>query len=31
MEPAGPDCNAACGYCFYRDKAGLFPGGLSTG
>jgi len=27
VKPAGPDCNAACGYCFYRDKAGLFPGG----
>jgi uncharacterized protein len=27
IKPAGPDCNAACGYCFYRDKAGLFPGG----
>jgi len=25
IKPAGPDCNLACGYCFYRDKAGLFP------
>jgi uncharacterized protein len=20
LKPAGPDCNLACGYCFYRDK-----------
>ncbi|HPQ54147.1 MAG TPA: anaerobic sulfatase maturase, partial [Spirochaetota bacterium] len=25
IKPAGPDCNMACGYCFYREKAGLFP------
>jgi uncharacterized protein len=27
IKPAGPDCNMACSYCFYRDKAGEFPGG----
>ncbi len=26
VKPAGPDCNLACGYCFYRDKARVFPG-----
>jgi uncharacterized protein len=26
LKPAGPDCNLACGYCFYRDKARVFPG-----
>lgn len=26
VKPAGPDCTMACGYCFYRSKAGLFPG-----
>ena len=24
VKPAGPDCNMACGYCFYLEKAGLF-------
>lgn len=26
IKPAGPDCNLRCAYCFYRQKAGLFPG-----
>jgi uncharacterized protein len=26
IKPAGPDCNLACGYCFYREKSGIFPG-----
>ena len=26
VKPAGPDCNLACDYCFYRDKAKSFPG-----
>jgi len=26
IKPAGPDCNMACTYCFYRDKQALFPG-----
>ena len=26
VKPAGPDCNLACGYCFYSKKASLFPG-----
>ncbi|MEK7474440.1 MAG: anaerobic sulfatase maturase [Candidatus Coatesbacteria bacterium] len=26
IKPAGPDCNLACGYCFYRPKAALYPG-----
>jgi len=26
IKPAGPDCNMACAYCFYRDKEALFPG-----
>jgi uncharacterized protein len=26
IKPAGPDCNLACGYCFYRDKEALFAG-----
>jgi uncharacterized protein len=26
IKPAGPDCNMACTYCFYRDKEALFPG-----
>jgi uncharacterized protein len=25
IKPAGPDCNLACGYCFYRPAAGLYP------
>ncbi|MCK5835176.1 MAG: radical SAM protein, partial [Lentisphaeria bacterium] len=25
VKPAGPDCNLNCTYCFYLDKAGLFP------
>ena len=25
IKPAGPDCNLDCTYCFYLDKAGLFP------
>ncbi len=25
VKPAGPDCNLACSYCFYRKKAELFP------
>jgi uncharacterized protein len=24
IKPAGPDCNLACGYCFYLEKAALF-------
>ena len=24
IKPAGPDCNLACSYCFYLEKAGLF-------
>lgn len=24
VKPAGPDCNLACRYCFYLEKAGLF-------
>lgn len=24
IKPAGPDCNMACTYCFYRKKASLF-------
>jgi uncharacterized protein len=27
IKPAGPDCNMACAYCFYRDKEAFFPGG----
>jgi uncharacterized protein len=26
IKPAGPDCNLACTYCFYRGKAADFPG-----
>jgi uncharacterized protein len=26
IKPAGPDCNMACAYCFYRDKDALFEG-----
>jgi uncharacterized protein len=25
IKPAGPDCNMACGYCFYREKGEFFP------
>ena len=25
VKPAGPDCNLACTYCFYRPKAELYP------
>ncbi len=25
VKPAGPDCNLACTYCFYRSKAALYP------
>ena len=25
VKPAGPDCNLACSYCFYRPKAALYP------
>jgi len=25
IKPAGPDCNLACSYCFYRRKQALFP------
>ena len=25
VKPAGPDCNLACKYCFYLEKANLFP------
>lgn len=25
VKPAGPDCNMACGYCFYLEKAEMFP------
>ncbi len=26
-KPAGPDCNLACSYCFYREKEQLYPAG----
>lgn len=26
LKPAGPDCNLACEYCYYRAKAAWFPG-----
>ena len=26
IKPAGPDCNMACSYCFYREKDALFDG-----
>ncbi len=25
IKPAGPDCNLACTYCFYRDRVALYP------
>jgi uncharacterized protein len=25
-KPAGPACNLACEYCFYREKSALYPG-----
>ncbi len=25
IKPSGPDCNLDCTYCFYLDRAGLFP------
>jgi len=25
VKPAGPDCNLACQYCFYRGAASLYP------
>ncbi|HOS92226.1 MAG TPA: anaerobic sulfatase maturase [Armatimonadota bacterium] len=25
VKPAGPDCNLACRYCFYRSAAALYP------
>lgn len=25
IKPAGPDCNLACSYCFYRPALGLYP------
>ena len=25
VKPIGPSCNLACEYCFYLDKAGMFP------
>jgi len=24
VKPAGPDCNLACAYCFYREKSAVF-------
>jgi uncharacterized protein len=27
VKPAGPDCDLACSYCFYRHKGPLFPAG----
>ena len=29
-KPAGPACNIACEYCFYREKSLLFPAGVAT-
>jgi len=26
VKPAGPDCNMSCSYCFYLQKAEMFPG-----
>jgi uncharacterized protein len=28
-KPAGPACNLACSYCYYLDKAGLYPASKS--
>ena len=25
LKPAGARCNLACRYCYYLDKAGLYP------
>ena len=25
LKPAGADCNLRCSYCFYLDKAALYP------
>lgn len=25
VKPAGPECNMACGYCFYLEKKQIFP------
>ena len=27
IKPAGPDCNLACGYCFYASKTKIFGAG----
>lgn len=29
-KPAGPACNLSCAYCFYLEKASLFPPGAAT-
>ena len=28
IKPAGPDCNMACEYCYYLDKAQYYPGAM---